>query len=201
MGYCHYWKREQTIEKATFEAVVHDFKRIVLTLDDHGVRLAGPLGDGLPLLTEEEVSFNGFAHCGHPKNEQICIPFPDETASGVGSSIDAVTGPWFIGVLLRHRTCNGDCSYEPFHFERICMDQPIDTAGFCEDYCKTGFRPYDFAVQCFLLIAKHHLRDQIKVWSGGVDRHWSDARSLCYLHLDYPLMEFRIDGENGLIPS
>lgn len=32
---------------------------------------------------------------------------------------DAIIDSWFIGVMLRRRTCNGDCSYEPFIFERI----------------------------------------------------------------------------------
>jgi hypothetical protein len=36
--------------------------------------------------------------------------------------------------------------------------------GYCHyvrysDSCKTGFRPYDLAVQCVLLIAKHHIHD------------------------------------------
>lgn len=201
MGYCHYWKREQTISQPSFGAIVHDFKRIILAPDDHGVRLAGPLGDGLPEITEAEVSFNGLARCGHPENQAICIPFPGTNASGVRSSTNVITGPWFIGVLLRRRTCNGDCSDESFNFERVCTDRPADAAGFCEDYCKTGFRPYDFAEQCFLVAVKHHLRERIEVWSGGADHHWSDARSLCYLHLDYPLTEFRIDREDGLVPD
>jgi hypothetical protein len=71
--------------------------------------------------------------------------------------------------------------------------------GLFSDSCKTGFRPYDIAVQCVLLIAKHHLKDRIQVWSGGSDYHWSDARLLCYFHLSYPLNQYKIDRDAGLI--
>ncbi len=199
MGYCHYWKRERSIEPATFGRIVQDFKQIVLALDDEGVRLAGPLGEGLPEITEEQIAFNGLADCGHPENDEICIPFPDANASGVGSSADAISDGWSIGVQLRHRTCNGDCSYESFVFERVCAPVAGGCEDICGDYCKTGFRPYDFAVQALLLIAKHHLRDRIEVHSGGSDIHWRDARALCYLHLGYPLLEFRMDRERGLV--
>jgi hypothetical protein len=71
--------------------------------------------------------------------------------------------------------------------------------GLFSDSCKTGFRPYDLAVQCVLLIAKHHLQDRIQVWSGGSDYHWRDARLLCYVHLSYPLNQYKIDRDDGLI--
>jgi hypothetical protein len=48
MGYCHYWEIEQEIGQESFSRIVADVQRIILTLDDMGVRLAGPLGKGLP---------------------------------------------------------------------------------------------------------------------------------------------------------
>jgi hypothetical protein len=113
-----------------------------------------------------------------------------KTHPASGNSANAIIESWFIGVQLRRRTCNGDCSYEPFIFERVLDSHDANQKGF--DYCKTGFRPYDLAVQCVLLIAKHHLRDNFEVASGGSDWHWNDARRLCYLHRGYPLTEFRI---------
>jgi hypothetical protein len=44
MGYCHYWEIEQEIGQGSFSHIVADVQRIILTLDDMGVRLAGPLG-------------------------------------------------------------------------------------------------------------------------------------------------------------
>jgi hypothetical protein len=200
MGYCHYWEIDAEIDKGSFFSITADFQRMVLTLDDLGVRLAGPLGEGLPEIDADHIAFNGIWHCGHPKNEAIVIPFPAANGSGVGSSIDAVDGSYFgVGTLLRHRACDGNCSYETFSFSRRCGDPAKLVNGRFADSCKTAFRPYDLAVQCVLLIAKHHLRDRIGVWSGGSDFHWNDARRLCYLHLDYPLVQYRIDRNSGLI--
>jgi hypothetical protein len=143
-------------------------------------------------------------HCGHPENEAICIPFPSERASGVGDSSDAIVGSWSIGVQIRRRTCNGDCSYESFILERILTPEETKPSGARDggrhlDDCKTGFRPYDLAVQCALLVSKHHLGDEFYVYSSGSDWHWNDVRRMCYVHLGYPLSEFRIDRDAGLV--
>jgi hypothetical protein len=200
MGYNHYWEVDAEIDRESFSFIVADFQRIVLTLDDLGVRLAGPLGEGLPEIDADHITFNGVWHCGHVKNEEIVIPFPTEDASGIGSSGDAVAGSYFgMGTWIKHRTCDGNCSYETFWLSRKCKDAARIVNGRFSDSCKTGFRPYDLAVQCVLLIAKHHLQDRISVWSGGSDYHWNDARRLCYLHLNYPLIQYRIDRDAGLI--
>lgn len=200
MGYCHYWEIEQEIDQDFFTRIVTDVQRIVLTLDNMGVRLAGPLGQGLPEIGSEQISFNGLWHCGHPKNEEISIPFPAADAAGIGSSINAVEGSYFgMGTLLKHRSCDGNCSYETFKIVRRFDEIDRVRDGRYSDSCKTAFRPYDLAVQCVLLIAKHHLKDRIKVWSGGSDYHWNDARMLCYAHLSYPLSQYRVDRDAGLI--
>ena len=200
MGYCHYWEVDPEIDKDAFSSLINDFQRIVLALDDLGVRLAGPLGEGMPEIDSGHIAFNGVWHCGHPKNEEIVIPFPGPSASGIGSSNDAVEGSYFgMGTLLKHRACDGNCSYETFRLLRNCEDLSRVTDGRFSDSCKTGFRPYDLAVQCVLLIAKHHLKDRIGVWSGGTDYHWNEARRLCYVNLNYPLVQYRIDRDQGLI--
>jgi len=200
MGYCHYWEVEANIAQESFCSIVADVERIVLTLDDRGVRLAGPLGTGLPEIDAAHIAFNGISDCGHAKNEEIVIPFPAANAAGIGSSSHAVEGPYYgMGTLLKHRTCNGNCSYETFRMLRTCDEKDRVQDGRYADSCKTGFRPYDLAVQCVLLIAKHHLQDRIQVWSGGSDYHWNDARLLCYAHLSYPLHQYRIDRDAALV--
>jgi hypothetical protein len=200
MGYCHYWEIEPEVDQESFSRIVADVQRIVLTLDDMGVRLAGPLGEGLPEIDADRIEFNGLWHCGHVKNEEISIPFPAADAAGVGSSVDAVEGSYFgMGTLLKHRACDGNCSYESFRLARSCDEIEKVHDGRYSDSCKTGFRPYDLAVQSVLLIAKHHLKDRIKVWSGGSDFQWNDARLLCYVHLDYSLNQYRVDRDAGLI--
>jgi hypothetical protein len=200
MGYCHYWEIEQEVDQETFSRIAGDVQRIVLTLDDMGVRLAGPLGEGLPEIDADHIAFNGLSHCGHVVNEEVAIPFPSANAAGIGLSIDAVEGSYFgVGTLLRHRTCDGNCSYETFQLARKCSEIEDIRNGRCSDSCKTGFRPYDLAVQCVLLIAKHLLKERIQVWSGGNDYHWNDARLLCYVHLAYPLSQYKVDRDAGLI--
>jgi len=200
VGYCHYWEIEQEVGPEPFSRIVADVQRIVLTLDDLGVRLAGPRGEGLPEIDADHIAFNGLWHCGHAKNEEIVIPFPTPGAAGVGASVNAVEGSYFgMGTLLKHRACDGNCCYESFKLARACGE--IDMVSDCRysNSCKTGFRPYDLAVQCVLLIAKHHLGDRIQVWSGGSDFHWNDARLLCYVHLGYPLTQYKIERDAGLI--
>jgi hypothetical protein len=200
MGYCHYWEADDGIGEESFGIIVADFQRIILTLDDTGVRLAGPVGTGLPEINADHLVFNGLSDCGHAKNEEIVIPFPAEDASGIGSSSSAIEGSYYgMGTLLKHRACGGDCSYETFRLARQCEERDRVKDGRYSDSCKTGFRLYDLAVQCVLLIAKHHLKDRIQVWSGGSDFHWNDARSLCYAHLGYPLHQYRIDRDTGLV--
>jgi hypothetical protein len=200
MGYCHYWELEQEIDQAPFSRIVTDFQQIVLKLDDMGVRLAGPLGEGLPEIDAASITFNGLGSCGHTKNEEIVIPFPAVDAAGIGSSVNAVDGPYFeMGTLLKHRTCDGNCSYETFRLARISDEIDKVENGRYADSCKTGFRPYDLAVQSVLLIVKHHLGDRIRVSSGGSDYHWKDARLLCYAYLGYPLNQYRIDRDAGLV--
>jgi len=200
MGYCHYWETEQEVDRKSFSRIVADVQRIVLTLDDLGVRLAGPLGEGLPEIDADHIAFNGLWNCGHPRNEEIVIPFPAPDAAGIGTSTGAVEGSYYgMGTLLKHRACDGNCSYETFRLARTCNEIDKVCDGRYSDSCKTGFRPYDLAVQCVLLIAKRHLTDRVQVWSGGSDYHWNDARLLCYVHLSYPLNQYLIDRDAGLI--
>jgi hypothetical protein len=200
MGYCHYWEVEAEIDRQSFFLILSDVQRMVLALDDLGVRLAGPLGEGLPELEADHIAFNGLWNCGHAKNEEIVIPFPAPNAAGVGSSRDAVEGSYCgMDTILKHRACDGNCSYETFRFERRRDDPAKVAEGRYSDSCKTGFRPYDLAVQCVLLIAKHHLGDRIQVWSGGTDFHWNDARLLCYSQLNYQLQQYRLDRDAGLV--
>ena len=59
MGYTHYWYREPEISVETMHIIVEDVSRLILVLDDNGVPLAGPIGDGMPEITAEWSAFNG----------------------------------------------------------------------------------------------------------------------------------------------
>jgi hypothetical protein len=192
MGYTHYWYRPRKIDQAKMSAIAGDFARLVIALDDIGVRLADGHGEGVPTITPELVCFNGVANCGHAKNENVSIPWPDKRAAGVNDTEQPISGRWFAGALLSTRTCNGDCSYETFYFP---AEMPADTywqpnserKDLYFSCTKTAFRPYDLAVTAFLIIAKRYLGDDIKVSSDGEDENWQEAKQVCEAFLDYGL--------------
>jgi hypothetical protein len=189
VGYTYYWHRPLTIPAEIFQAIRSDLERLVLPLADSGVHLAGGLGEGLPVITNDDICFNGVRLCGHPKNDAIVIPYPSDDACGIGSSANAIQDS-SDGLITRikHRCCNGSCSYETFSFPRcLQLDYPRqpDADGLYIEFTKTGFRPYDVAVTAALLIAKRNLKDQFVVHSDGMDLQWSDAKRLCQGVLGY----------------
>lgn len=196
MGYTHYWYRQQTIDPEAYQRILADFRKTLPLFKAIDVQLAGPLGKGQPVLTNEDIAFNGSETCGHPKNHNIVIPWPaKQVKNGVApSSSKAVSGSWFAGVELEQRTCDGDCSYETFSFPRgESTERTIkDEQGFLFNCTKTAFRPYDLAVTTFLVIAKKHLKDTIKVRSDGELPHWLDAMRICQNGLGYG-MDFKLD--------
>lgn len=198
MGYTHYWYRPLEIEQPTFDAIRADFEKIILALDEKGIKLGDALGREVPVINDEQIRFNGLENCGHPENSDICIPWPSKGARGLGNNVTAIDGGWFAGATLQHRACNGDCSYESFIFDRTekkhSWTEPEED-GLQFECCKTAFRPYDIAVTAFLLIAKHHLRDKIRVSTDGDFDGWADAIALCYAHLGYGLNDFKVDDD------
>ena len=189
MGYTHYWHRPPAISEAVWGRIRSDFERLILPLSDAGIELAGGLGIGPPEITHERIWFNGPEQCGHPLNEDLIIPYPSPEAEGVGPASTAIEGDFYgVGVTVRHRCCNGSCSFETFSFERLKQVRPYDEAdenGLYGEYVKTGFRPYDIAVTALLLISKHYVRHQFVVHSDGADAQWSDARRICQRVLGY----------------
>lgn len=191
MGYTHYWYRARKIDAEKMQAISADFSRLVLALDDLGVKIADGRGHGVPVITPELIMFNGVENCGHAPNEEVVIPWPAKNASGVNpNSFEVTSGQWYAGALLSARTCDGDCSYETVdfpaempegHYEQECSERP----GLFFYCCKTAFRPYDLAVTAFLIIAKHHLKDDLKVRSDGEDENWVEAKQVCEAFLGY----------------
>jgi hypothetical protein len=202
MGYTHYLKRQEIIEQSAFNSILLDFKKLLPKFDEYGIQLADGVGKNISVLNNKEITFNGKRDCGHRKDEEIVIPWPSKDAGGVANNWkeDAKVGDWFAGAEINKRTCNGDCSYETFKFplkmELNSWDEPKNNLYF--DFCKTAFRPYDLAVISFLIIAKHHLKDNIIVSSDGEDGHWFDGKMLCQMILGYGL-DYVINEESTLI--
>jgi hypothetical protein len=197
MGYTHYWYRKvNEIDQDLFNLIQDDFKKLIPTLEQLGVFLANGIGEGEPIFRPDLVSFNGPSDCGHAKNSEISIPWPSKEASGVVKGFDGndASGHWFAGALIDKRCCNGDCSYETFHFPRIINDSIVCSGGELFDCCKTAYRPYDLAVNCFLVIAQHRLGGLFRVSTDGDDWNWAEARVLCQQVLGYGA-DFEIGGE------
>ena len=198
MGYTHYWYRQKEIDPETYGRIVQDFRRLLPVVEKWGVLLAGGLGDGDPQVDAQDVWFNGKHNCGHKASTELVIPWPAAHARGVlrgGATQTVVTGTWFAGHEVATRCCDGDCSYETFHFPPVIETrewQDPDKDGLWFEFCKTAFRPYDLAVTAFLVVAKHQLRNRIKVRSDGDEPHWQDAKWLCQLELGYGL-DFQLD--------
>ena len=199
MGYTHYWYRQHEIEEFKMQAIMEDFSKMVLHLDDLGVHLANGDGEGTPQADLEAIRFNGPVHCGHPKNSEISIPWPTPIAQGVIDGAGKAAGEWFAGATLDARCCNGDCSYETFNFPRL-MDKSYLQAHSKHkklyfECTKTAYRPYDLAVNVALVVAKHHL-GSIIVNTDGELNHWREGIELCRVYLGYPEhYVFNADGE------
>ncbi len=193
MGYTHYWYRPKEIPQAQFEKIEEDFKKFLPLFKAMDIQLADGNGKGEPELTKDLICFNGKHNCGHTENKSIVIPWPSKNhKNGVApDSKKAVNGSWFAGVTLNQRTCNGTCDYETFYFPRILpkRDYPYSTNGknkkLLFDCTKTAFRPYDLAVNIFLIIAKHYLKTQIVVHSDGEISEWLDAVTIVKNALGY----------------
>ena len=119
-----------------------------------------------------------------------------------------VSGTWFAGLKLRTRSCGGDCSHEtfslPLEIEKDSWQKPIgeishydqygkpvyndrEEVGLYFDCCKTAYKPYDLAVIICLIIAKHHLKEEIIVSSDGALDNWQDGMLICQKILGYGL--------------
>jgi hypothetical protein len=171
-----------------FKMVVDDFRKLLPVFASHGIILAGPMGTGAPEVTDSVIAFNGASNCGHPKRDDVSIPWPAQDAGGIGQGDSEYNaGSWFAGTVLRTRVCNGDCSYETFRISSVFNIDgywPLNQ-GWALDFTKTAFRPYDVAVCAALIVAKHHLQDRILVRSDGEERHWFDAKLVCHQTLGY----------------
>jgi hypothetical protein len=196
MGYSHKWSRKTELDKKKFTRVQEDFKTILHALEIKGIPLAGSMGNGQPTVDNEKIAFNGVEKCGH-KVQNLGITWPSDSACCVSEDGKAdVDGSWFAGAQLGSRCCGGDCSHESFVLPRVFTlpewRLEPNEKGLHFDFCKTAYKPYDIAVTACLIIAKHHLGNDIEVRSDGEEKDWIDAMLLCEENLGYG-NEFRLD--------
>ncbi|MFP3190365.1 MAG: hypothetical protein RXR31_03385 [Thermoproteota archaeon] len=80
--------------------------------------------------------------------------------------------------------------YETFHFGRIAKWPHYSKSdrGTWFAFCKVGFdipQPYDIAVKVALIIAKHHLGNDIILGSDETEAEWEDAYEIVKNVLGY----------------
>lgn len=144
MGYTIYWYRDKKIEPAIFNQILADFEKIRAEVDRNGILLAGPDGDGTPMINEYGVSFNG-----------SCSP-------------------------------QGCCEAFTFVQEMVFpYREPRKRNGKYFQYVKTEGLPYGLAVAAFLIIAKHHINNQIIISSDKPISNWEKPREWCQRTLGY----------------
>lgn len=192
MGYTHYlYYTVPELDAEKFALMAADFKSVVPTFEHLGFKLADGYGEGEPVITESEIYFNGLEKCGHPE-DHLGLVWPSANASGIASPYqrkreNIKTGTWFAGLEISKRQCDGSCSYETFHLEQK-PDQRGE--GLPISFCKTNYKPYDFAVNVCLIIAKHHLGEQVAIRSDGDLEQWRDAIQFCEYFLGYGFLGF-----------
>lgn len=195
MGYSHYWYRDQELNQVSFGSVVQDFKKILPALEHLGIKLANGLGKNQPVINYEQIWFNGLENCGHTKRE-LGITWPSKNAHGVASgykqNFSIVDESWFAGLVINSRVCSGSCAYEMFSLDRVIKHESSYEGNKVFSCTKTNYYPYDLAVNVCLIIAKHHLKNQILVLSDGQHEQWKDAIQICDHFLGYGL-DFEFD--------
>jgi hypothetical protein len=232
MGYTHYWKRVEKFDKQQFEKVAKDFMEVLKHLSPF-VPLAGGLGKCEPEINSERIWFNGVENCGHT-DRNLGITWPDKNARGIAFVVERyqeipadtlitllcgsqenlsandsdISGQWFAGLKLKHRSCSGDCSHEtfslPLKIEKENWQKPIGKIRYYDrdgkpvyndpkdvgryfEFCKTAYKPYDLAVIICLIIAKHYLKEEILISSDGEIDTWRDGMLICQKILGYGL--------------
>ena len=225
MGYTHYWDRKKDLNPEQFKKVVKDFKKLLPVFELIGIKLANSHGKGNAQITNKLIKFNGLELCGHTqrnlgitwpsenaKGIASVVAIKDKTAQNtmvtqltgqqqkLNSQDSDVDGKWYAGLKLNARTCGGDCSHESVYFPQKldkgdCHSSHDENEKLLFNCTKTAYKPYDLAVNCFLIIAKEHFKDDIKVYSDGGIKQWVDAMEICQRQLKYGLM-FKFDDED-----
>lgn len=197
MGYTHYYQTLETYDKTDFLKVTTDFKKIIPVLEHLGVKLADGLGENTPIISPTEIIFNGIRNCGHTQRN-LGITWASKTAKGVSKNdistklYEITKGSWFAGSTLETRVCGGDCSHETFSLEQKRkldprLDQHLEKTNpkLFFSFTKTAYKPYDLAVNVCLIIAKHYLKNDIKVSSDGEKNNWVEGMQICQKFLGY----------------
>ena len=123
MGYTHYYYVSKVFDVKEFAKVAADFKKMMIPLKHLGVMLADGDGKDHPVISADEIRFNGLEKCGHQRRN-LGITWPSKSASGISKNgvdttlAEIANSKWFGGAQLETRACDGDCSHETFSLQQ-----------------------------------------------------------------------------------
>jgi len=176
----------------------------------NGIRKCGHTDRNLGITWPEKdasgIAFVAERYKGIPTKTLLTVLCGQEEELAINDS--DVSGTWFAGLKLKYRSCGGDCSHEtfslPVRIEKGDWQKPIgeishydqygkpvyndkEEVGRYFEFCKTAYKPYDLAVIICLIIARHHLKEEIIVLSDGTLDNWRDGMLICQKILGYGL--------------
>ena len=190
MGYTHYlYILSNELDVEAFAKAVGDFKTLLPKMEHLGIKLADGDGEGEPTLNNDMIRFNGARNCGHEKH-RLGLLWPSNSAKGIAISAkekgEVIKDVWVAGLIVNKRICDGDCSYETFSVTRIPTEgREVKKNNIRFTFCKTNYKPYDFAVTVVCIILKHYFPNKIKVKSDGNIEQWKDAIDFVQYFLGY----------------
>ena len=192
MGYTHQWRTQSKILDIDFKRILNDTVKIFPIINKMGIILSGPEGMGEYILNDTRISFNGKRKCGH-KDRNIILNWPiintkrTDQRNNILYDVNNNDNAW-----KNIRSCGGNCMYEPFVLEKINTRRPLinETDSITKQLpyfssCKTSFKPYDVAVMMVLIIARHHLKNNIYITSDGNIDNWNDVTHIIKHFLNY----------------
>lgn len=166
MGFTQTYYRKPELNSANFEKIVSDFKIMVPELQKIGIELGNGVGIDEPCLENDVIIFNGLTNCNHK----------EDFAIQGGHS----------GLYCEKSDCGNESFVLEQKYEPNKWQEPDQVNRF-HNYCKTERKPYDLAVQICLIIAKHHLGEEIEVTSDGETNEWMLAMEMTDKTLGYGL--------------
>jgi len=190
LGYTHYlYILSNELNAETFAKAIGDFKTLLPKMEHLGIKLADGDGEGEPTLNNDMIRFNGAKNCGHEKHK-LGLLWPSNNAKGIAISAkekgEVIEDAWVAGLVVNKRICDGDCSYETFSVYRKANEGiEVEKNNIHFTFCKTNYKPYDFAACVACIILKHYFPNKIKVKSDGNIEQWKDAIDFVQYFLGY----------------
>jgi len=172
LGYTHYYYiKEGTIPSEIWERICHDFR--------------------LGLSYFFELPLNS-------KGKLVALNSQDKLDEERDGHINIHNGLLDLNVIITPDVIQvngvGEGRHETFVLSRLNYREEWQSgdSNMLFNFCKTARKPYDLFVCSCLIIAKNHLKNDIKVTSDGEQHDWAEAIIHCQNSVGYG-SRFKLD--------